>query len=318
MLALVSELCRVIKQCDQAKIETIVLKGPALSQQYYCDYTVRECNDLDILVKPDDVQAAYEILLTMGYKLTETLWNSPKQKFLYHSTYHHYNLYNAGNNMMIELHWRLYASNRVDISATVNIWSRLIVQKLGGVNIRSLSNFDTFIYLSVHGGSHQWKRLFWVQDIVRIIEKEGEEFVEDAYKLSITRGVKRYVLEGCYLANILFNASLPQSVQNAIRQDKRIEELSAMSIFAMNDATSSDQNPVASWKNLLLAKEKLMIHYRTTYYLGGWKAIGTSINRFFINPNFWRVYSFSDSFFVLNYLAAPFLWAYTVLNKSKG
>lgn len=316
MLTLVAELHRVIKQLDRAKIAAVALKGPLLGQQYYGDPAARECNDLDILVKPSDVQAAYKILSGMGYKLTEVLWDTPKQESLYHKIFHHYNLYNANTGIIIELHWRLYSSSRVDRGATENIWRNLSFQKLAGLQIRVLSKLDTFIYLCVHGSAHQWKRLFWVLDIVRIIEKEGEEFVHLAFEKSVARGVVLHVLQGCHLSCLLFDVKLPLIIQSAIKDDKRIEQLTAMSLFAMDHVTTSRKNPVASWGNLSLARQKIVNYYRTAYYLGGHKALSASIKRFFINPKFWRIYSFSDSLFVLNYIAAPFLWAYSVFTRN--
>jgi len=316
MLTLVAELCRVSKQFKQATILTVALKGPLLSQQYYNDYTVRECNDLDILVKPSDVQAAYRILTDMGYGMTEVFWSSPKQRAVYHKTFHHYTMYNASNHVVIELHWRLYSSNQVDKGATENLWNNLRIQKLGGLEIQVLSGSDMFIYLCVHGSAHQWTRLFWVQDIVRIIKKEGGEFVGRAYQKSVGRGVARHVLEGCHLSHLLFDACLPLVIQEAIQSDKRIEQLAAMSIFAMNHVTASDNNPIASWGNLTLAQKRVVNHYRTSYHLGGGEALSSSFKRFFINPRYWRLYSFSDRFFVLNYFAAPFLWVYSVFTKN--
>lgn len=313
----VAELCKVTDRLKTAGIDTVALKGPMVSHQYYGDFSLRECNDLDILVKPHNIQAAYDILVEMGYELTEVLWNTPKQKAIYHKTYHHYNLYNTSNNVMIELHWRLHFSNGVDIGATTNLWKDLTINRLGSFEVRSLSRFDTFIHLCVHGCSHLWKRMFWVQDIARLIEKEDHAFIINAYQLAVQRGVDRHVLEACNLAFVLFKADLPIHIHEAILRDNRIRKLTDIALFAIDTITIVYQSPVADWKSFLLAKSRLINHYKNTYYLGDFKAIFDSFNRFLVNPQFWNIFSFSDRWFVLNYFAAPFLWVYSVLNKNK-
>lgn len=317
MLTYMAELCRVLKLFQERGISVVALKGPILGQLYYDDYTQRECNDLDILVKPSDVQTAYQILIDIGYNLSDVLWNSPKQKALYRKTFHHYNLYNSSNHIQIELHWRLNTLGSDSTKKIESVWENLTIQQIGGLSIQILSNYDTFIYLCIHGGTHQWKRLFWVQDIVRIIQKEGNDFLINTYHKITEKSVRRYVLEGCHLAHMLFGANLPQVLLNAIDEDESIAKLTEISIFSMSIVADSYLSPISSLNTFKLGIRKLVYFYRSIIYLEGNHAILTSLKSFFINPAYWNIYSFSDRLFLLNYIAAPFLWVYSVVNKDK-
>lgn len=317
MLAYMAELCRIITLLSGNNVAAISLKGPVLSRQYYDDYTLRECNDLDILVKPDDVETAHKLLSTLGYTLSERLWNSPRQASLYRKTFHHLHLINLTNGTQIELHWKLHSLMDATIKTDKSIWNRLTGHTIGGVPIQTLSRPDTFIYLCVHGSSHQWKRLFWVYDIARIIDREGAVFLEQLYRQLANKRLKRHILEGCHLAHIFFATSLPDVIHEAIRKDQTITTLSRIAVVAINQVSRPAARPLASTKAFLMALKKIRNHYQSTYYLGGLKATTSSFNRFFIDPANWRLYSFSDSFFVLNYVAAPFLWAYNSITKAR-
>ena len=310
-LGFVAELCRVLRLLEEHGIEAIPLKGPLLSQLYYGDYTLRQCKDLDILVRPADLQIAYEVLTNNGYQLSEVLWNSPKQEAIYRQTFHHYDLYHAGRDVQVELHWRLNATGY----DTETVWANPVMHSMGGLPVRSLSAADTFIYLCQHGGTHQWKRLFWLFDIARIIGQEGPDFLLHTYQRAVEQGCERYVLSGCQLAHALLGVPLPPLLQEAIRQDSGIEKLAKTSVFWINAVTESYENPVASSQMVQLSVGRFVNAYRSVFYLEGWQGIGTVIRHFFINPAYWRMTAFSDRLFVLNYITAPFLWAYSVFRK---
>ncbi len=222
MLSYMAELCRVVRLFQANNLKTISLKGPVLGQLYYRDYTERACNDLDIVVKLGDVDTAYQLLLGLGYRLSEPLWNSPRQKALYQKTFHHYNLYNEATDIQIELHWKLFTSV-VDAKKTEDAaWANLTVSQIGGTPIPVLAGIDNFIYLCIHGCTHDWKRLFWAFDIAQIIGKEGPDFLIDAYQRAVDQRVERYVLAGCHMAAILFNTPLPPIYAGPLAQTREL------------------------------------------------------------------------------------------------
>ena len=312
-LGFVSELCRVLKQLREHRIEVIALKGPILSQLYYGDCTLRQCKDLDILVRPADLQATYEVLTDSGYELSEVLWNSPKQETIYRKTFHHYDLYHAGRAVQLELHWRLNATG----NDSRTLWVNSVKHSIGGLPVRILSPADTFIYLCQHGATHQWKRLFWLLDIARMIGQEGSDFLLRTYQRAVEQGLERYVLSGCQLAHVLLGVQLPDRLHEAIRQDKTTEKLLETSIFWINSVSERYANPIESAKTFKSSIGRFITAHRSVFYLEGYAGIYTVLRDFFINPAYWNTYSFSDRFFALNYVAAPFLWIHSIFNKGK-
>ena len=318
LLSYTAELISITKLLKQHGIETIALKGPLLGKLYENDYTQRECNDLDILVKNSNVETACQLLLSSGYHFVSVLWNSPKQKEIYKKTFYHYNLYHPAKAIQVELHWRLNVAADAYTNKSSSIWNHLISQKIGSTTISVLSRVDNFIYLCTHGCIHQWKRLFWVRDIAQIIDKEGPIFLIDVYQQAVQRNVARYVLAGCFVASLLFGSSLPITIEQKIQADHRLFKITTYFLFAINQVTIPYQSPLSSFSAFKMSVKKLVGFYRLTYYLGGFGAIVSVLRTFFINSDYWAIYSFSDNIFALNYLAAPFLWLYSTFAKSRN
>lgn len=313
----VAELCKIVKALEQASIPAIAIKGPALGQQFYGHYLHRECNDLDILVSPENVDTAYRHLSTMGYSLSEVLWSSPMQKAVYKKYFHHYHLYNPTTRVQLELHWRLRAAIGRNEEPVNTLWNNSETLRIGGVPIQVLPSGENLLYLCIHGGLHHWKRLFWVYDIARIIEKEQHEFLLKTYRKAIEKEAGTYFLEGCYLAHSLFNVQLPQKILTIIHKEKKINKIARLSIERMNAVSSPPLNPLSSLKDFKSSVVRLVNFYRSAYLLSGFKGLTTALKGFLVNPAYWRIYSFSDRFFFLNYLAAPAFWAYSILKKKK-
>jgi len=317
LLDLSGELCRIVKLFRENEIRSVALKGPTLGMRYFGDYTVRECNDLDILVELENVNPALELLLQEGYQFSDVLWSSPKQKSVYQQTFHHYNLYNPEKEIVVELHWRLYSSAYINKKMRDRTWDNLEVCSLGGFKINVLSRHNLLIYLCLHGGSHRWRRLFWVFDIAIIIKAEGEDFLWEVYQQAVAQGMGRYVLLGCYMAKLLFGTGLPQSINGAIEQDKKIGELAEIAFSSIRDVCKPAHNPLRNVRSFILGIENLKSHYRSAYLLGGLGSLNASIKKFFINPAYWQHFAFSDRYFTFNYVAAPFLWVYSLANKAE-
>lgn len=315
MLGYMAELSRILILLEQNAIPVIVVKGPVLGQLYYGHYTQRECNDLDILVNHSDHKAAYILLANQGYSLDEAIWNSPRQEKVYQKNFHHYSLYHSELHIQLELHWGLNANLYSDVKELDALWTNSQVQKIGRVHTHTLSRYDNFIYLCIHGGAHNWKRLFWLLDIAQILRKENKDFLNEVYQRAVAKKVGNYILLACSLVHILFRVSLPEGVLTELQRKNKIKKLVAIAASYMQEISVSDRNPLKDLSSFKDAFRHILNSYLSKYYQGGGGAIIASFKKFFINPRYWKLYAFSDRLFFLNYAAAPFLWVYSIINK---
>ncbi len=317
MLTFTAELLHICKIFQKNGIASIPLKGPLLSYVYHRDFMRRVCHDIDLLIEPAQIEKAYSILYDEGYRMMEEIYTTPKQKQVYLANFHHYCLYHETKNIIVELHWRLLASQNILTFPNIELWKNAWVEKISGIDIQLLSKHDNFLYLCVHGGQHQWKRLFWLHDIAVVLQKEEPRFITEVYDLSKQRGIGNYVLQALQLASALYKIILPASIIEEIARKSSVSHLSKIALVHMNALLSLDEQEPFSFKTLRGKVSRFLLHYTSSYYYGDLKNVVYEAKAYFINPAYWAVFAFPDKVFLLNYVAAPFLWGYNFFQKFK-
>lgn len=161
-LSLHAEWLRLQDVFHQEQIPIHSLKGTALSQRLYADVAMRHCRDLDILVAPEDVEPACELLTQSGYSVRQVL--PPHRRYGYQLRVcrlleWHIACEGPGNNSFVELHWRL---EQLTFSGLNAVWARILAEVSAGT--RPWAHFD-LLYCCMHGASHAWMRLKWLGDV---------------------------------------------------------------------------------------------------------------------------------------------------------
>jgi hypothetical protein len=98
--ALTAAICSTL---EQAGVAAVPLKGPLLAECLYGDPALRESNDIDLLVAPEDLERA--VLLTsrhLGYEPPADAVREDGRPLL------HYHLPHRQGAPAVELHWRLH------------------------------------------------------------------------------------------------------------------------------------------------------------------------------------------------------------------
>lgn len=166
-LALTGELLRVSGLLDAAGIHFVPIKGPTLAAAVYGDPSLRAFQDLDILVKPEDLLRARDILVQQGYTMSSAVhWNSGSANF--RSVNCEFSMWRDG--ISIDLHWRLLPPHIPFRLDTDDLWSGLATQKMAGRQIPTLSAEHQLLYLAAHGAKHGWSKLRWVCDFARCVQ----------------------------------------------------------------------------------------------------------------------------------------------------
>jgi hypothetical protein len=153
------QLKEILDAFRKADIRMLVLKGTGISYTYYKQPAMRRSSDIDILVRPDDVRHAREVLKTLGYLCTERSFEvSPKlfneEAFVNPKRPHQ---------KMVEIHWNLYVSCDVDMSP---LFGRAVPVKRGDIAFETLHPIDALLYNALHMLMHHDDdvRLSWIYD----------------------------------------------------------------------------------------------------------------------------------------------------------
>lgn len=222
-LFLTGELHRVLGLCAQHGIPAIPYKGPVLTASIYGNLALRHFNDLDILVRRDDVLRARDLLVAQGFHPEVRLTPAQEPAFLLYDREYHL----RNDVLSLELHWETAAQYFSWRPGMDSAWGRLQHTTLGGLRVVTLAPEDLLLTLCAHGAMHVWEQLKWVCDIAELLRArpslDWDIVLGEARRLHSTR----ILWLGLALAHDLLDAPLPGNVLSAIRADPGAAPLAA-------------------------------------------------------------------------------------------
>ncbi len=155
---LLKKMDELEKELEKQHIRVIVLKGAALLKTVYRDVALRPMEDIDLMIRHEDLNALENVLETMG--------------FVRHRLYH--DSFKKGI-LSIDIHSDFLSSHRIrsrqailDISSE-DVWSNSIPIN-GSSSLCRLPLNVNLIALSFHLLKHRYDRLIWFVDIAESIK----------------------------------------------------------------------------------------------------------------------------------------------------
>jgi hypothetical protein len=168
----VAELIRVLDLLGAAGITGLPFKGPVLARTAYGDVGSRRFLDLDVLVDPDTVPAALEVLGAAGYRpvfdLTDRQWRAARR-------HEHAAALVDGAGHLFELHWAIADRASMLPRDCGPLFDRATTVSLGGRQVATLDPTDQLAIVAIHGGRHLWERLAWVCDVAEAAATPGAD-----------------------------------------------------------------------------------------------------------------------------------------------
>lgn len=155
MAAAVSQVAALLEG-----VPHVFVKGPALSQLLYADPTRRACHDVDVLVRPEQVEAAILALAAGGFEAVHDLrLDDPRVRL--------------GSNafavrrgpVLVEVHWSLFTRNF--LLEEPNVFSSAASVQLLGHSIQVAQGSAALSHLVLHGAGSAFRRLLWLSDILQ-------------------------------------------------------------------------------------------------------------------------------------------------------
>ena len=158
------ERARVIREANAARLDrarelfaqfgrrhipVVILKGVLFAETIYHDPFYKKMNDVDILIRRQDLDAIYDIYQEMRYfSVAELVGGSPRkqEKFSHHAP----PFFSRDLKLMVGTHWGLItplAPYRLDYDA---IWSRVVDIDFYGHPAKAMAPEDNLHHLCVH------------------------------------------------------------------------------------------------------------------------------------------------------------------------
>ena len=199
---------------EQSSLPMLAFKGPTLAVDAYGDLSLRECGDLDMLVRPNDFPRVKEMLISNGF---DCMWD---QRELFACEFRR-------EGIELDMHWDLapgWHNYNVDFD---QLWE-------GGLPVvqdcqftRKLRPEDSISVLCMHGTKHWWERLRWICDIAELV-KSGR--ITDWQRVEATATEARCLRSvwlGLWLASDLLDANLPPEIQSKLDGSPVVKQLAA-------------------------------------------------------------------------------------------
>ncbi len=217
-LGLTGELVRVLRVLAEGGVIAVPFKGPALAAQAYGDLALRECGDLDVIVRPPDVLRAKALLLRAGYRLCHPFTRAQERAYLH--TGCELNFENPAG-ICLDLQWRP-APAHFCVEVPPAAWDRLRPSASGG-EVAAFAPEDLLALLCVHGAKHLWRRLIWVCDVAAVARTSGLDWDLLLHRAEEMRA-QRMVLLGLCLAADLVHARLANGIADRVSEfrDRRM------------------------------------------------------------------------------------------------
>ncbi|HEU4556419.1 MAG TPA: nucleotidyltransferase family protein, partial [Longimicrobium sp.] len=229
-LAMAGELRRLLDLLSSGGFEALAYKGPALAAAAYGDLSLRTFADLDLLVRPDDVPRALEVLGKAGYASALAL--SPAQERWFRRVDGDYPLVHRDTGALVELHARVSSLRFGMPIETAALIRRSRTVALGGGEVRTLGDDDHLLVLCVHGAKHRWQRLEWLAAIAALL-RAGRGDVGTVLARAAELRARRTALLGLHLAAELLGAPVPEAVSREVAADAGLRALAAEAVERM-------------------------------------------------------------------------------------
>lgn len=184
-MLVLAELRHLRETFDRAGIEWLLFKGPVLSEVVYRHPGTRTYGDLDVLVRPADVERAVAALEAAGSRSVDAGWRAMLAIGDGESTYA------RPSGIAVDLHWNVINDRRIRSTfaiTTETLFQRSTTVSVDGMSVRTFDPVDTLLHVALHACTSGGDRLRWLLDIQQCLLRcagRVDEVVDRAAELGL-------------------------------------------------------------------------------------------------------------------------------------
>jgi hypothetical protein len=248
VLRQIAEAARISLLLSNAGIRSMIIKGPVLSQLAFGDPTLRESEDIDVVIDPARVPEADRMIAAAGYRrVAPNTEIAPRLYEAYLRRRCQFGYHLETRNIFLELHWRLTTNSLLIPLDARTTWSRSEPVRVAGASFATLPDEELFLYLCVHGSVHMWFRLKWLADIAALLRRLRPEFIGQIARRARDLEVDRSFHQAVILAHALMAAPVPPEVLMKARGDAAARQLAIAGCRALNWHGSPEEPIQTPW-----------------------------------------------------------------------
>lgn len=218
-LVMARESLRLQRLADKAGLQMIILKGVTINMLAYGSLGLKRAWDIDLLVDPEQLDAAIHLLRSAGYSRSIPDPSFSEQKAMEWMKLNKESLWmHASGGSAVELHTAL-TDNPLMIPS-VGLSSRLQdVRIAAGMVLRTLGDAELVSYLCVHGATHGWSRLKWLADLAALLAVRSPQEIEDLHRRAVELGAGRSSAQAFLLCAELLAIPMSNQLRTELEKD---------------------------------------------------------------------------------------------------
>ncbi len=211
------ELIRILRGCAEDGIDVVVLKGPAIANEWYPLPDLRPYGDLDLLVADEHLGPLGRRLQDAGYLRKPSDHDDPVHHE--HAEFQHIYMH-PRTRQIVEVH-----ANHLQIGlrpvAMRDIWERARPVQFHTAPARVLEHHDLFVHLAVHLHRHGFERLMWFKDLDLMVRR-GHLDWERVEILAAAEGCRESLAAALEYLVLVLETPLPPEAQRLLARRSRL------------------------------------------------------------------------------------------------
>lgn len=219
-------LCRLQRLLAQEGIPLVPIKGPALAILAYGSTSMRQFEDLDVLVRPGDLLRAVGLLEREGYVAREIPLRANRVR--YGASLQDWSMQRPGGGAHLDLK-PVLISHTLCGPASVEYMAKASrpISTGGGPELLAPGPEAMFLAVCLDGANEMWFKLSSIADAARLLAAFPAADWEGLWKEAGPLGHRRSLRVGAALAELLMGGPLPELFREVLRQDPAARRLAA-------------------------------------------------------------------------------------------
>jgi len=181
----VALLKRIDVRFAAASLPAVALKGPLFAERFYPRPSTRATSDIDLLVRPGDLDRAATVLASLGFVGTDGAQESRQRRE------HHHLHFSHPDALPLELHFHGYSAFGRILPSEPLLSCRRDAHFAGLSTVGVLAPEDELVFLAVHAGAHRFLRLGWLYDLALLAHTMSETELREAAERARAWGFNR-------------------------------------------------------------------------------------------------------------------------------
>jgi hypothetical protein len=239
-LRLTSALVEMTGALAAVGLPVIAYKGPTLAVRGYGNLALRHFNDLDLLVRADDMAAVDSVFARLGYDRHDPVGESAERAARHWG--HHYSFVRDPATL-VEVHWRFHKPLFGRSVQEIDVWRAACDVHVAGERVRTLSTQHELLVLATHGSWHGWSQLSWVCDVAELLARADALDPEELLGNARDYGCLRPLLLALRLTRVI-GFRLPAALAEALPQDPAVERAAMLVTRRIQAGSPADYDSV--------------------------------------------------------------------------